>query len=151
MPATINWTAELEQSIVDWIASGRTLREFCRQDGKPSHDAVYDRQKLCEDFKQRIARAREIGEDVIAEECLAIADDGSNDYMERDLGDGVVVQQLNSEHIQRSRLRVDTRLKLLAKWNPKKYGDTAKLALTDPDGGPLRFVLEHIGGNPEQK
>lgn len=118
MPAAIKWTAELEQSVIDWIASGKTLREFCRQDGNPSHDAVYDHEKLSKEFKQRIAHAREIGEDVIAQECLTIADDGSNDYVETKYG-----PQVNQEHIQRSRLRVDTRLKLLSKWNPRKYGD----------------------------
>ena len=114
----IDWTPELEDSIVDWIAAGKTLREFCRQDGKPSHDAVYDHEKNREEFKQRIARAREIGEDVIAQECLEIADDGTNDWIETKFG-----PQVNQEHIQRSRLRVDTRLKLLSKWNPRKYGD----------------------------
>ena len=134
MPAAIDWTPELEQSIIDWLASGKTLREFCRQDGKPSHDAVYDHEKVSEEFKQRIARAREIGEEVIAQECLAIADDGSNDWQETEFG-----PRVNKEHISRSRLRVDTRLKLLSKWNPRRYGD--KVALTDPDGGTLKCIL----------
>lgn len=30
---------------------------------------------------------------------------------------------LNTEHVQRSKLRIETRLKLLSKWFPKKYGD----------------------------
>lgn len=124
MPAAIEWTPELEHSIVQWIAEGKTLREFCRQEGKPSHDAVYDHEKVSEEFKQRIARAREIGEEVIAQECLAIADDGSNDYMEEKYGDDEDSSwRANGEHIQRSRLRVDTRLKLLAKWNPRKWGE----------------------------
>jgi hypothetical protein len=125
MPAAIQWTKELEQEIVDWIASGKTLREFCRQDTKPSHDAVYDHEKLSTEFKQRIACAREQGEDVIAQECLEIADDGSNDWVESKFG-----PQVNQEHIQRSRLRVDTRLKLLAKWNPRKYGERIQAELS---------------------
>ena len=84
----------------------------------PSFCAVYDHQNANSDFKLRIAGARESGEEVIAQECLAIADDGSNDWLDTKFG-----PQVNQEHIQRSRLRVDTRLKLLAKWNPKKYGD----------------------------
>lgn len=140
MPAAIKWTPELEQAVIDWIASGKTLREFGRQIGNPSHDAVYDYEKLNESFKQRIARARESGEDVIAQECLAIADDGSNDWMETEFG-----PRVNAEHINRSRLRVDTRLKLLAKWNPKKYGDTTKLALTNPEGdGPPVFMVKSV-------
>ena len=30
---------------------------------------------------------------------------------------------VDTDHIQRAKLRIDTRLKLLAKWNPKKWGD----------------------------
>lgn len=37
--------------------------------------------------------------------------------------DGKEYEGIDTEHIQRSKLRVETRLKLLAKWNPKRYGD----------------------------
>ena len=57
------------------------------------------------------------------EEMFDIADDSSNDYMAKQYGDGVEVQVLNSENIQRSRLRIDTRKWALSKMNPKKYGD----------------------------
>lgn len=75
------------------------------------------------DISVRIARAREDGEDRLAAECLEIADDSTNDYIETKHG-----PQLNAEHVQRSKLRIETRLKLLAKWNPKKYGDRLELA-----------------------
>ena len=42
--------------------------------------------------------------------------------------------------IEHRKLRIDTRLKLLAKWNPKKYGD--KLAHTGPEGdGPIQAAI----------
>jgi hypothetical protein len=47
---------------------------------------------------------------------------------------------LNSEHIQRSKLRIETRLKLLAKWNPKKYGERVQVA-GDADS-PLKVEAE---------
>jgi len=115
---------ELIPEILEWIAEGKTLREFCRQPEKPSYGSVYDWLEQDKDFASRFARAREQGEEVIAQECLAIADDGTNDYMEEKHGDDEESSwRFNGEHVQRSRLRVDTRLKLLAKWNPKKYGD----------------------------
>lgn len=141
MPAAIKWTPELEAEIVAWIAEGKTLREFCRQDGKPSHDAVYDKQKIDDNFKQRIAGARESGEDLIAQECIEIADDATNDWMmkygkdEEKLG-----WVINGDHVQRSRLRIDTRLKLLAKWNPKKYGERVQNEHSGPDGGAIQIV-----------
>lgn len=142
MPRAINWTPELEQSILDWISEGKTLREFCRQEGMPSHDAVYDHEKLSKEFEQRIARARESGEEVIAQECLEIADDGSNDWMERIGKDGQSLGwMVNGEAVMRSKLRVETRLKLLAKWNPRKYGDRIQQEVTGKDGGPIQAAV----------
>ena len=135
MPAAINWTPELEAEIADWIALGKTLRAFCRQDGKPSHDAVYDHQKIDDNFKQRIARAREVGEDAIAEESLEIVDETP---MMKIVGDGWSKSCIDPAGVQRNRIRADHRLKLLAKWNPKKYGD--KLAHTGADGGPVPIL-----------
>ena len=34
---------------------------------------------------------------------------------------------MNAEFVARSRLRVDTRLKLLAKWDPKRYGERSEV------------------------
>ncbi len=58
-----------------------------------------------------------------ADEALEIADDGSNDWMKRQGEDGEVHVIYDHEHIQRSRLRVDTRKWLLSKVLPKVYGD----------------------------
>jgi hypothetical protein len=120
MPAAIQWTPELEQQIIDWISQGKPLREFCRQDGKPSHDAVYDYEKLNADFKQRIASAREKGEEVIALDCLAISEENPQVEIPTKCGSYIAT---DGAGIQRNRLRVDTRLKLLAKWNPRKWGE----------------------------
>lgn len=115
---------EIRTEIVDWISEGRTLREYCRQAGKPNFVTVYRWLDADEDFRQRFARARDIGEDVIAQECLEIAEDGSNDWMERTGKTGECLgYQVQGEHVQRSKLRIWTRLELLKRWNPKKYGE----------------------------
>lgn len=77
--------------------------------------------------------ARDMGYDAIAADCLEIADDGSRDYMT--LADGREVP--DHDHISRSKLRIETRLKLLAKWDPKRYGDKQQLEHTGPGGGPI--------------
>ena len=69
---------------------------------------------------------------------LEIADNSTNDWMERRREDGTVVTVLNGEHVQRSRLRIDTRKWLLAKLQPKKYGKHVSAALTGSDGGPIK-------------
>jgi hypothetical protein len=124
MGTTLYNPTDFIPEILEWIENGKTLRDYCRQAGKPSYGTVYDWLERDEEFTSRFARARQQGEEVIAQECLAIADDGTNDWMERKTDDDKPLGWiLNGEHVQRSRLRVDTRLKLLAKWNPKKWGE----------------------------
>ena len=75
-----------------------------------------------EAFAEKYSRAREIGYLSMADEMLEIADDGSNDWMLRQHA-GNQSCTANGEHIQRSRLRLDTRKWLLSKALPKIYGD----------------------------
>jgi hypothetical protein len=112
------------------LSQGEPLAAICRSDEKFPHPSHW-RDWCHEDDKLAIAyaRAREEGEEKIASDCLEIADDGTNDYMEqRDKDDILIGWRLNGEHVQRSKLRIETRLKLLAKWNPKKWGEKTILA-----------------------
>jgi len=124
-------TPEIAQTIIDGLSDGIPLRQLARLHGF-SKSAFYDWVNDDAEFAGRIARAREIGFDAIADEALEIADDATNDWMKRQRQDGMDDDVLNSEHVQRSKLRIDTRLKLLAKWDPKRYGDK-QLVGSDPD------------------
>ena len=116
---------DIAEQVIVWLASGKTLRDFCRLPGMPHYSTVYDWLEKDQQFSQRIARARDLGEDQIAQQCIEIADDESNDVTGE-------LKMPNNVAVQRAKLRIDTRLKLLAKWNPKKYGDRTVLA-GDPD------------------
>ena len=123
-------TPELRQEICERLSKGEPLTQICRSEHMPHDSVVRDWMKADEEFSRDIARAREFGYDVIAADCLEIADDAKNDYMERQI-EGGVVQVVNSEHIQRSKLRIETRLKLLAKWDPKRYGERQQVDVND--------------------
>lgn len=133
-------TAQYDRSIADEIlrrvAEGEPLRAILRSDERfPGKSVFYTWLEADPDLKARFRQAREEGADAIAEECLEIADDGTNDYV---MGkDGLV---LDAEHIQRSKLRVWTRLQLLAKWFPQKYGDKVSMEHSGPGGGPVQTV-----------
>jgi hypothetical protein len=73
-----------------------------------------------------IARAREVGYEALAEECLLIADNPQWGQVQTmtDKGTSTTVEDM----LGHRKLRIETRLKLLAKWNPKKYGDRVQLA-----------------------
>lgn len=132
-PAT-SYVAEMADFILEQLCDGLTLRAVCRLDGTPDESTV--RKWALDDvegFAARYSRAREIGYHCMADEVLEIADDGRNDWMERD---GRTVP--DHEHISRSRLRFDARRWLLSKALPKIYGD--KVALTGADGGAVQTV-----------
>lgn len=80
-------------------------------------------------FADQYVRARAIGLDVVADDMLDIADDGSNDWMKKNDPEnpGYV---FNGEHSSRSKLRVDTRKWYLSKLAPKKYGDRQALEVS---------------------
>ncbi|HRP05296.1 MAG TPA: hypothetical protein PLV87_10330, partial [Opitutaceae bacterium] len=69
----------------------------------------------------------------MADEMMEIADDARNDWMER-RGEEDAGWQVNGEHIQRSRLRVDTRKWMLSKALPKLYGEKQEIDHKSSDG-----------------
>lgn len=105
-----------------WIESGKTLRSYCRQEGKPSYGTVYDWLERDAEQNSRFAHARDLGEAQILQECLEIADNTQIGEIVTQKPDGST-EIKTADMIEHRKLRIETRLKLLAKWNPKKYGD----------------------------
>lgn len=73
------------------------------------------------DFDARFARARERGHDAIAAEALAIADTPMEGVETVEKDDGKL-ETRRGDMLGHRKLQVDTRLKLLAKWD-RRYGD----------------------------
>lgn len=117
------YTQATADEIVSRLSEGEPLTQICRDEGMPAKRTVSDWRKAHEDFDEAFLQAREEGFDAIAQDCLSIADDSGGDFTETPAG-----QAYNAEHVQRSKLRVDTRLKLLAKWDPRRYGERMTLA-----------------------
>lgn len=70
------------------------------------------------EFRAQYAQAKIEQADILAEECLEIADDDSKDVKFDKDGN----ELCNTEFIARSRLRVDTRKWLASKLLPRQYG-----------------------------
>src|SRR6478735_1195215 len=122
---------KVADAICEKLSQGIPLAEICRGEGMPATRTVGDWRLAHANFAADFARARDEGFDAIAADCLRIADDASQDTMIVG-GDGHEREAANSEWISRSKLRVETRLKLLAKWDPRRYGDKMTLA-GDPE------------------
>jgi len=128
------YTKELADKFCELIANGDSLRTACTNADMPAPATIFKWMREHDSFLKQYEKATQERTEAMAEELLDIVDDGSNDYMVKTGKDGAESWQLNGEHIQRSRLRADTRKWLMAKMKPKKYGD--KLDVTS-DGKAL--------------
>lgn len=122
------YSPEIAEEICSRIAEGEPLRKICRDPHMPSWRAVYDWIEKDKDFASRIARARDLGFDAIAEEALEISDTPVVGEETEDDGEKVKVKR--SDMLGHRKLQVETRLKLLAKWSPAKYGEKRAVDLT---------------------
>ena len=114
----------LEEMLLAGLAEGITLRKLCRR--HQVAPALVQRWRLEDrEFARRFALAREAGFEAIAEETLEIADDDAGDVTHKEKADGTMSVAKNPDNVARARLRVETRLKLLSKWAPGKYGESA--------------------------
>lgn len=115
-------TPEIIDQICNGLREGITLQQICRRKGMPSRATVWEWRHKDPELFQALARARAEGCDALADESLAIIDDGSNDYIDREVSQGRMQRVLDTEHVQRSKLRAEHRLKLVALWDPANYG-----------------------------
>lgn len=137
------YNAELLATIVERLSAGEPMAVICRDEGMPAARTVRDWINRHNTVSAAIAGAREDGEEWLAAECLLIADtprDGVIEEYERRMvenpadPDGekveefVLAKRRVEDMLAHRKLQIDTRLKLLAKWNPRKWGEKVELA-----------------------
>ena len=93
--------------LLDRTSKGEPLSRICRDPRMLSRSSVYERIEIDEVFAGQFRAARARGVHALAEECLDIADEPTNDPVQ----------------VANKRVRIDTRLRLAGKWLPKEYGD----------------------------
>jgi len=79
---------------------------------------VYDWMRKDADLSTAIACAREIGQDAIAEDIYQLIEQPP-ERIEDEKG----YSRIDNGHVQWVKMQSEIKLKLLAKWNPKRYGD----------------------------
>jgi len=128
------YTQELADKICSELAEGKSLRTVCLADEIPDKSTIFNWLRTNKEFLDQYTRAKIEASDALADEIQDIADDGSNDWMEINMGHGQTKIICYREHVERSKLRIESRKWIMAKMKPKKYGD--KLDLTS-DGKQL--------------
>lgn len=142
-----DYTQEKADAICALVAQGCSIRTICKEDGMPDVTTVFRWLRKHEEFRHLYTRAKEEQAHAFAEEMVDICDDGSNDWMAREDKDGNCIGwQVNGEHVQRSRLRVETRKWLAGKMKPHVYGDraTVQTQQLDKDGKPTDPVGPNV-------
>jgi len=123
-----SFSEPLISSICDRLCLGEAIRTICKEPNMPSTTTVFrwlgnDEVPAFRAFKDRYAKSRRIGLEMIADEMLEIADASAIN---------TATGMIDSGLVQKQRLQIDTRKWLLSKLNPTKYGD--------------KTALEHQGG-----
>lgn len=98
------YTTELAEEICEHLANGIPMARISNMEGMPSYTTLKRWQRENAEFETLSARAKEDGTHFLGEDSLRIADDLALDP-------------------QHKKIMIDTRLRLIGKWNSKAYGD----------------------------
>ena len=117
MPAgrPTDYNQEIAEMILDKLADGKPMKVICKEEGMPCYMSILRWQRRHPEFGDLVARAKVDGTHALADECIEIADEKKADPADR-------------------RVRIDTRLRLIGKWNATIYGD--KVAVGGADDMP---------------
>jgi hypothetical protein len=128
MPTPTKRTPKLEAEVLERLALGETLAALGRELG--FHPVNWGKWVAADEaLAVAYAYAREVGGDAIAEQALALID----------AEPARVEGRIDPGHVQWRRAQVETRLKLLACWNPKKYGAKTQTTIGNKDGEALKI------------
>jgi|TARA_R110000803_G_scaffold26195_1_gene62191 hypothetical protein len=115
------FTDELASDICRRLSLGESARQICRDDAMPVMSTLMkwltETDKVI--FSEQYARARDCQADYYADEIIDIADE---------LGDDV-----DSNAINKAKLRIDSRKWKVARMSPRKYGDKQQIDHTSSD------------------
>ena len=127
---------EKAQAVIDQIAdTGKSLRSACAEnDVKPSTFLRWISED--ESLAEQYARAMQVRADTHFSEIVEISDTQEIGTIETAKEWGVETK--TADMVEHRRLRIDARKWVIARMNPKKYGDKITSEHTGPDGGPLQ-------------
>jgi hypothetical protein len=109
---------------------GESLTSICKVKKYPSKPAVLRWLIRYDDFRTQYTQARELQQEIFLDEIVDIADDVDNDWVRSEGRD----DQFNHEHVNRSRLRIDTRKWVMERMAPKKYSVKQQIDHLSSDG-----------------
>ena len=143
MPYPAKITPQVIEEVLSRIAQGETLAALGRELGFHPQSWA-DRMRADEGLAIAYAEARDTGHDVIAEQALEIIDAEPERIVEVDEDGKASKGRIDSAAVTWAKNRAEMRLKLLAKWNPKKYGDKQTVDVGNKDGETLKVETKPV-------
>lgn len=142
----IPFNQEIADVVCEMIANNNSLVSICNLDYMPEFSTImewlHDESPNCQKFKRMYDFALNCRTDYLLDEVIEIADDDSDDEFIDRFGN---IKE-NKEFVNRSKLRVDARLRVIEKINPKKYGKNP--AIDNSDRDKLKTLIEVIAKGP---
>lgn len=112
-------TEAVVAELLERISNGEPLTKICADEHMPAFTTVWRWEADDEEFRKLSTHALRHGTHYLAHECLEIADDEDID-------------------VQVKKVRIDTRLRLIGKWNAKAYGDATMIKHADAEGEKIK-------------
>lgn len=135
------YTPELGAFICAGMADGRSMLQVCKEAGV-AYSTAYQWEIDIPEHAANSTRAREIGCHTLAHQCLDIADDSRRDWTPvKDAEGAIIGVRVDGEHVQRSKLMIETRMRLIGKWLAKVYGDKVAIGGAE-DLPPIRSISD---------
>lgn len=119
-------------NILEDIEQGKSLRQVLRNENKPSSRTFFKWLDNDENKVKRYARACSLRADSMFDDMIDISDTTEEGTTITESDKGIFTN--TGDMIQHRRLKIDTRKWILSKMNPKKYGDSKQIKLTDGEG-----------------
>jgi hypothetical protein len=116
------YSKDLANQICEMLSEGVPLQEICRMEGFPAWRTVYYWMYKDPELSAMIAHARDVGQDAMAEKAYI----EMYQEPERILSEGG--GKIDPGYVQLIKARAEITLNMLAKWNPKRYGDRMQVA-----------------------
>lgn len=117
------FSQKIADEICERLSSGEPLAKICRDEHMPGYSTVRRWEVENDLFRAVSTRARRDGTHFLADQCIEIADDPTIDPQDK-------------------RVRIDTRIRLIGKWNAREYGE--KIDVNANHSGEIKII---VGGD----
>lgn len=144
-------TPEVVEEIVNRLANGEGLWKICVDEHMPARATVLRWTREDKDFRDQYESARRLAADAMDDDIDRVARDGGRDIIIEER-DGIRVERVDHENIQRSKLIVDALKWRASKMRPDIYGDRLAHQTLDEKGRPAKLEIRvtRVDGKPWQ-